>query len=139
MITGFQGEPGAYSEIAASRIGTPLGFRTFHDVFRAIIDGEVQCGALPVENSLGGSIHENYDLLLKYSVEIIAETFVRIEHCLLGLPGATIETARAVLSHPQALMQCDKFLHEHPELEAIAAYDTAGSAKLIRESGAKDR
>ena len=139
MIIGFQGEPGAYSEIAASRIGTPRGFRTFLDVFQAIIKNDVQCGALPIENSLGGSIHENYDLLLKYPVEIIAETFVRVEHCLLGLPGTKIETARQVLSHPQALLQCDKFLNEHPGLEPIAAYDTAGSAKLILESGSKEK
>jgi prephenate dehydratase len=139
MIVGFQGEPGAYSEIAASRIGEPRGFRTFHDVFQAIINGEVACGALPVENSLGGSIHENYDLLLKYHVEIVAETFVRIEHCLMGLPGASLGSAKQVLSHPQALAQCDKFLQEHPELEAVAAYDTAGSAKMIRESGEREK
>jgi prephenate dehydratase len=139
MNIGFQGEPGAYSEIAASRVGSPKGYRTFHDVFQAINSGEMDCGALPVENSLGGSIHENYDLLLKYPVEIIAETYVRVEHCLLGLPGSSIETARQVLSHPQALAQCDKFLQEHPELEAVATYDTAGSAKMIRESGAKEK
>ncbi|MEW6732787.1 MAG: prephenate dehydratase domain-containing protein, partial [Acidobacteriota bacterium] len=93
MIVGFQGEPGAYSEIAASRVGRPLGFRSFTDVFQAIVDNQVQCGALPLENSLGGSIHENYDLLLKYPVTIVAETYLRIEHCLLGLPSAKLATA----------------------------------------------
>lgn len=135
MIVGFQGEPGAYSEIAASRIGTPQGFRTFPEVFQAITAGQAQCGALPVENSLGGSIHENYDLLLKYPVQIIAETFVRVEHCLLGLPGASLANARQILSHPQALLQCDRFLNEQATVEAVAAYDTAGSAKIVRETG----
>src|SRR5437870_1001769 len=115
MIVGFQGGPGAYSEIAARRLGPPRGYRASADVFQAIVNKDIDCGALPIENSLGGSIHENYDLLLKFPVKIIAETFVRIEHCLLGLAGASRESARQVLSHPQALMQCDKFLSSHPE------------------------
>lgn len=132
---GFQGEPGAYSEIAAARIGEPVAMRTFEDVFRAIDRGILECGALPLENSLGGSIHENYDLMLRYPVEILAETYVRIEHCLMGLPGASVASARQVLSHPQGLAQCANFIAAHPHLEPVATYDTAGSAKMVRESG----
>ncbi|MCS6884428.1 MAG: prephenate dehydratase [Acidobacteriota bacterium] len=132
---GFQGEQGAYSEIAAMRIGEPVAIRTFEDVFKAITDGRVDCGVLPIENSLGGAVYENYDLMLKYPVEVLAEMYVKIEHCLLGLQGASVESAREVLSHPQALSQCVKFLEENKHILPVATYDTAGSAKMIRASG----
>lgn len=132
---GFQGEPGAYSEIAAARVGEPVPMRTFEDVFKAIERGDVECGALPLENSLGGTIHDNYDLMLSYPVEILAETYVRIEHCLLGLPGSSLAAARQVLSHPQGLAQCAGFISANPRLEPVATYDTAGSAKMIKEGG----
>lgn len=135
----FQGEAGAYSELAAQRVGISKPCRSFTEVFEAVMNRTVEFGAIPLENSLGGTIHENYDLLLKYPVRIVAETYVRIEHCLLGLPGATLETAKQVLSHPQALAQCDLFLDSHPHLEALATYDTAGSAKMIREGGHLER
>ncbi len=131
---GFQGEPGAYSEIAAARVGEPVPMRTFEDVFRAIENGDVECGALPLENSLGGTIYDNYDLMLRYPVEILAETYVKIEHCLLGLPGSSLATARQVLSHPQGLAQCAGFISAN-SLEPVATYDTAGSAKMIKEGG----
>ncbi|HMW01094.1 MAG TPA: prephenate dehydratase [Acidobacteriota bacterium] len=134
-LIAFQGEPGAYSEIAAGRLGRPEGRRRFVDIFEAVTAGQVALGAIPLENSLGGTIHENYDLLLKYPVQIVAETYVPINHCLMGLPQATLEQARQVLSHPQALAQCDVFLASHPEWEIIPAYDTAGSAKMVREAG----
>ncbi|MBX7219796.1 MAG: prephenate dehydratase [Blastocatellia bacterium] len=135
----YQGEPGAYSEIAAGRVGTPIPQRSFTDVFEAVAHGQAALGAVPLENSLGGTIHENYDLLLKYPVRIVAETYVTIEHCLLGLPGATIAAATQALSHPQALAQCDRFFAEHPHLEAVVAYDTAGSAKMVRAAGQPNR
>lgn len=135
----FQGELGAFSEIAARRLGDPVPARSFTDVFVAVTTGKTEAGVVPLENSLGGTIYENYDLLLKYPVRIVAETYVRVEHCLLGLPGATIESARQVLSHPQALAQCDQFLAGHPHLEVVVAYDTAGSAKLIRDENTPDR
>ena len=127
----YQGEPGAYSEIAALRLGQPLPCNSFEEVFSAVENRRADMAVLPMENSLGGSIHQNYDLLLQHPVVIKAETFVKVEHCLLGLGGSSPETAQRVLSHPQALAQCRNFFATHPNLTAEAAYDTAGSAKMI--------
>ncbi len=127
----YQGEPGAYSEIAALRIGVPVPCESFEEVFSAVEQRRVDYAVIPIENSLGGSIHQNYDLLLQHPVTIAAETFVKVEHCLLGLQGASVENAVKVLSHPQALAQCRNFFATHKGLKAEAAYDTAGSAKMI--------
>ncbi len=132
---GYQGEPGAYSEIAAMRFAeNNKPFEDFKHIFQAVVDGSLDYGAIPLENSLGGSIHQNYDYLMEFPVNVIAETYVNIEHCLMGLPGSQLEKATHVLSHPQALMQCKDFLDAHPNLKAEATYDTAGSAKLIAET-----
>ncbi len=130
----YQGEPGAYSEIAALRIGEPKPFESFDEVFAAVENHEVNYAVIPIENSLGGSIHHNYDLLLQHPVTIVAETFIKVKHCLLGIPGATIENGRKALSHPQALAQCRNFFATHPHIKAEVAYDTAGSAKMIAAS-----
>lgn len=127
----YQGEPGAYSEIAALRIGEPVPFESFEEVFAAVECREVNYAVIPIENSLGGSIHQNYDLLLQHPVTIVAETFVKVKHCLLGIHGSTIERAVKVLSHPQALAQCRNFFATHKNIKAEIAYDTAGSAKMI--------
>jgi prephenate dehydratase len=132
-LTAYQGEPGAYSEIAALRIGKPKPFGSFEEVFRAVENREADYAVIPMENSLGGSIHQNYDLLLQHPVVIVAETFVKVEHCLLGIHGASAENAEKVLSHPQALSQCRNFFSTHRWLKPEAAYDTAGSAKMIAE------
>lgn len=134
-LIAYQGEPGAYSEIAALRFGEPQPCESFDDVFAAVTTRKADFAAIPIENSLGGSIHHNYDLLLRNPVIILAETFVKVEHCLLGIPGASVETATRVLSHPQALAQCHNFIATHPSIRAEAAYDTAGSAKMIAENG----
>jgi prephenate dehydratase len=131
LMIAYQGEPGAYSEIAALRIGVPKPFESFEEVFAAVVNRKVDYAVIPIENSLGGSIHQNYDLLLQHPVTIVAETFVKVEHCLLGIPGSSTELARKVLSHPQALAQCRNFFATHKWLKAEVAYDTAGSAKLI--------
>ena len=130
-MTAYQGEPGAYSEIAALRIGEPEPFESFEEVFAAVETHKVDYAVIPIENSLGGSIHQNYDLLLQHPVTIVAETFVKVEHCLLGIHNATIEKARKVLSHPQALAQCRNFFATHKNIKPEVAYDTAGSAKII--------
>lgn len=127
----YQGEPGAYSEIAALRLGEPKPCETFDEVFAAVENREADYAVIPIENSLGGSIHHNYDLLLEHPVVIVAETFVKVEHCLLGLPGSSADRAEKVLSHPQALAQCRNFFSAHKNLKAEVAYDTAGSAKII--------
>ena len=127
----YQGEPGAYSEIAALRIGVPKPCESFEEVFAAVEERSVDYAVIPIENSLGGSIHQNYDLLLQHPVTIAAETFVKVEHCLLGIQGSSVERALKVLSHPQALAQCRNFFAVHRGLKAEAAYDTAGSAKMV--------
>jgi len=135
LMIAYQGEPGAYSEIAALRLGKPLPCSSFEEVFSSVEERRADFAVIPMENSLGGSIHRNYDLLLEHPVMIAAETFVKVEHCLLGLPGSSVEHARRVLSHPQALAQCRNFFREHPNAREEAAYDTAGSAKMIAEAG----
>lgn len=136
-LIAYQGEPGAYSEIAALRFGEPLPCESFDDVFSAVTEQKADYAVIPIENSLGGSIHQNYDLLLRRPVVILAETFVKVEHCLLGLPGSSAETATKAMSHPQALAQCHNFFATHPNIKAEAAYDTAGSAKMVAENGDK--
>lgn len=131
LIIAYQGEPGAYSEIAALRLGRPYPCSSFEEVFSAVEDRRADFAVIPMENSLGGSIHRNYDLLLEHPVVITAETFVKVEHCLLGLPGSSTDTARRVLSHPQALAQCRNFFKTHPNIQEEVAYDTAGSAQFI--------
>ncbi len=130
-MTAYQGEPGAYSEIAALRVGEPKPYESFEEVFAAVEHGKVEYAVIPIENSLGGSIHQNYDLLLQHPVTIVAETFVKVEHCLLGIHHATIGGALKVLSHPQALAQCRNFFATHRHLKPEVAYDTAGSAKIV--------
>ena len=134
-LVAYQGEPGAYSEIAALRFGDPAPFETFDEAFHAVENREVLCAVIPIENSLGGSIHHNYDLLMQHPVRIVAETFVKVEHCLLGLPEASEDVNGKVLSHPQALSQCRNFFAAYRNLKPEVTYDTAGSAKIIAAEG----
>jgi prephenate dehydratase len=133
----FQGETGAYSERAAReffRNGAPtLACRTFGETFVALHTDQARAAVVPIENSLAGSVHQNYDLLLKYEFHITGEIFLRISHHLMALPEVKWEQVRRVYSHPQALEQCREFLEKWPAIEAVPAYDTAGSAKLIAE------
>jgi prephenate dehydratase len=133
MRVAFQGERGAFSEAAALAhfaAVDPLPCRTLADVFDAVEHGQAARGMVPVENSQAGSINETYDLLVRRNLHIVGERHERIEHCLLALPGETLETIRTVASHPQALAQCDAFL-ARGGWETVATYDTAGSAKLV--------
>jgi prephenate dehydratase len=100
--------------------------------------GEVACGVLPIENSIGGSIHRNFDLLLEHKVPIVGEVELPVVHHLLALPGTTLERVRRVYSHPQGLAQCDRFLRTLKGVEIIATYDTAGSAKMIADQKMED-
>ncbi|MFQ3619520.1 MAG: 3-deoxy-7-phosphoheptulonate synthase [Spirochaetales bacterium] len=136
----FQGERGAYSEMAIRsyfhfEVDT-LPQKSFQDVFDAVLEGKVEYGVVPIENSLAGSIHENYDLFLRYpDIKIVGETKLRIVHSLIGLPEATLEQIRKVFSHPQGLAQCARFLDEHPHMERVPFYDTAGSVAYIAREG----
>jgi 3-deoxy-7-phosphoheptulonate synthase len=136
----YQGERGAYSEMALVRFFHDLEFvpmpsRQFRDVFDAVLEGRARYGIVPVENSLAGSVHENYDLLLQYpDVHIQGEIKIRVEHSLIGLAGAAEASIKRVLSHPQALAQCDTYLRAH-EWERVPFYDTAGSVAHIVAEG----
>jgi prephenate dehydratase len=132
----YQGEPGAFSEAAALRIAPEavvLSCKSFEDVFASVDGGPANYGVLPIENSIGGSIHRNYDLLLSHELPIVAEVELPVVHQLLALPGASIDRIRRVYSHPQALAQCERFLRTLKGVEIIATYDTAGSAKMIAD------
>ena len=141
MRIAFQGESGAYSEAAAIRFSDHadlLPCESFDDVFTVVATGKATHGILPVENSIGGSIHRNYDLLLEHDLPIVGEVVLDITHNLLVLPGTTMEQVKKIYSHPQALAQCERFLRSLPGVSVEATYDTAGSAKLVKEKGLKD-
>jgi prephenate dehydratase len=141
MRIAYQGEPGAYSEAAAIAFepaATPVACRSFEDVFAAVQDGRAHRGILPMENSIGGSIHRNYDLLVEHELPIVGEIELRVDHCLMALPGVSLDQIRVVHSHPQALAQCEQFLKGMSGVEIAAVYDTAGGAKLIREGALRD-
>jgi prephenate dehydratase len=134
----FQGEPGAFSGEAARKL---LGHEvelvpceTFEKMFAEVEGGSSDYCLAPIENSLFGSVHQNYDLLLKHSLRIVGETNLRIIHNLIAAPGTKIDDVKRVYSHPVALGQCRRFLSGRPEMRPVAAYDTAGSVKLIMES-----
>jgi prephenate dehydratase len=137
----FQGERGAYSEMAAlNALGDeiePVPCRSFDVVFEKVQSSECDLGLVAVENSLAGSIHRNYDLLLRHDLPIVGETQLRVEHCLITLPGVRLEDVRRVRSHPQALAQCEATLDDLG-VEVVAAHDTAGSVRALRDSGARD-
>lgn len=132
----FQGEIGAYGEEAAAGFFGPdvqlEPCADFADVFAAVSAAKVQFGVVPVENSLEGSINRVYDLLLNSNLMVCGEIELRIAHCLIGNPGANLNSIKKVYSHPQALAQCQRFL-KNLKAELIPAYDTAGSVKIVRE------
>jgi prephenate dehydratase len=142
MKVGFQGEIGAYSEEALSALypgAEKIPFPSFEAAFEAVTAGTVDRAVLPIENSLFGSVHQNYDLLLEHDLIILAEVQLRIRHQLMACPGTRIEDLRRVLSHPQALGQCRDFLRANlPSAAIVPAYDTAGAAKQIAEGGHMD-
>jgi len=141
MRIAFQGEPGAYSEAAALRFSShaeTLPCESFEQVFEAVQTGKTTFGILPIENSIGGSIHRNYDLLLEHELPIVAEVELPVVHHLLALPGATLAGLKRVYSHPQALAQCERFLRTLSGVDIIATYDTAGSAKMVADAGSTE-
>jgi len=141
IAVAFQGEIGAYSEEAALRFfGASIQTRPcerFEDVFKAVEAGEAPFGVVPVENSLEGSINRVYDLLLESSLMVCGEINLRISHCLIAPAGVGLDNIRRVYSHPQALAQCRTFL-SHLNYELMPAVDTAGSARMIKDSGFSD-
>jgi prephenate dehydratase len=141
MRIAFQGAPGAFSEVAAQRAWPgveTVACEQFEDVFASVAAARTSHGLLPIENSTGGSIHRNYDLLLEHDLPIVAETQLQVVHHLIALPGTELGQIRRVWSHPQALAQCEFFLRSLPNVEIVATYDTAGSARSIRDQGLTD-
>jgi prephenate dehydratase len=138
MKIAIQGEPGAFSHEAALKFVpgaeiVPCALSA--EVFAALDAGTADAAAIPIENSLAGSVLEHFDLLLKHDVKVVEETLLRIRHNLIVLPGVTVAEINRVYSHPVALAQCRQFLSNHPAMKAIAFYDTAGSVKQLAELG----
>jgi len=135
----FQGELGAFSQVAIRQFfgarAEPIPHPRFEDMFMALKKGSVDAAAVPIENTLAGSVHENYDLLLKYPFEITAETNVRVVHNLIAPPGVALSEIRRAYSHPVALNQCLDFFARHPQIERVPFYDTAGSVKMVMGDG----
>ena len=141
MKVAFQGERGAYSEAAAIAFFgdgiEPVTCPTFDAVFDAVDCGECERGIVPVENSLAGSIHRNYDLLQRHTLSIVGEHIFRVRHCLIAHPGATLTGIRKIISHPQALAQCEGYV-DRLGLEREPWYDTAGAVKSLLEEARHD-
>lgn len=137
MSVAYQGLAGAYSEAAAAALfpGQELAAqRTFSDVFAALASGGVDAAVVPVENSHAGAVADVYDLLRTHQdARIVAEAIVRVRHCLLAVPGATLDGIRVARSHPQALAQVEDFLTAHAVTPEVA-YDTAGAAMDVAEA-----
>ncbi len=137
MRVAFQGELGAFSQQAIQQLlgakAQPVPQARFDQVFAALAKGSVHAAAIPIENTLHGSIYANYDLLLKYDFVITAETNVRVVHNLIAPPGMTFAQVRKVYSHEVALNQCLDFFARHKRVEREPFYDTAGSVKMIME------
>lgn len=133
MIVGYQGEPGAFSEEAATRYfgssATCLGYATFAQLIRAVALREVEYALLPIENSIVGALHEPRALLAAYpQLETHAEIWHPIEQCLIGVPGATLAGVHGVVSHPVALAQCARTL---ARFQQTPADDTAGAVRAV--------
>lgn len=133
----FQGELGAFSHAAAIKLvgaeAPLLPCESFKQVFQALRQENAVKAVIPIENTLHGSVHENYDYILQFGMPISGETTLRISHNLLGLPGTKLTQIRQAFSHPVALSQCRRFFEQHPQIEPVAFYDTAGSAKMLKE------
>jgi prephenate dehydratase len=138
----FQGELGAYSEMAARayfhEAVAVMPQPNFAALFTAVENGACTHGMVPIENSLMGSIHENYDHLLKRKVQIVGEIKLRIKHNLIVNPGVRLEAIRHIYSQPPALAQCTQFIASLTAAEAVVAADTAGAVKSLKVSGARD-
>ncbi len=138
----FQGARGAFSEEAARKLLGPrvavLPCERFEDVFRSLQEGRAEGAVVPIENTLAGSVHENYDHLQTFELPIVAETSVRIVHNLIAPQGVAFSKIKRVFSHPVSLNQCLDFFARNPQIERVPFYDTAGSVKMAIEEGLKD-
>ncbi len=142
ITVAVQGERGSYSEVAATRLLrdkiTLRCCERFEEVFRLTAKKDIQYCLVPLENSLSGSIHKNYDLLLRYKLKISREINLQIKHNLITAPDVSFEEINTVFSHPVALAQCERFFEKFPRLVKRSAYDTSGSVKRIVEENLRD-
>ncbi len=132
-LVAYQGEPGAYSEEGAQTLFPAAELRplsSIRKVFEAVEVGRIDFGLVPIDNSQAGSINETYDLFLRHGLHLVGETVVRVDHCLIALPGTAIDDLAEVISHPQAIAQCEEFLNAL-DVRIRAEYDTAGAGKRI--------
>ena len=138
----FQGELGAFSHRAAHKIFgpdiNPYHCLSFEDVFNAVSRKKAECAVIPIENTLAGSIHQNFDLLAHHSLEVVGETSLRVQHNLIAYPGTSLRQIRQIYSHPAALEQCKHLLRRLRSIEKVSFYDTAGSVKYIRDRGLRN-
>jgi prephenate dehydratase len=135
-VVAYQGEPGAYSEAGAHALFPDAEhhpFPSIRTVFESVEVGRARWGLVPMDNSQAGSINETYDLFLRHGLHLVGETIVRVDHALLALPGSTIDDVREVISHPQAIAQCEEFLSGLDDVNVRAEYNTAGAAKRIAD------
>lgn len=137
----YQGEPGAYSDLAVRQYfgdaGVGVPFRTFADVLDAVVTGACDRALLPVENAIVGRVQVALDALAPVESELLIEGEYRlpVELCLLGVPGAMLATVRTVRGHPVALAQCRIFAARHPWFDTVAHDDSAGAAREVAETG----
>lgn len=135
----FQGEPGAFSQIAARKLlgdaVQTVACPSFESLFGSISEGRADLILAPMENTLAGPVLRCYDLLYQGSLTMIGEVILRISHCVIGSPGSSLDTIRRVQSHPVALAQCERFFAAHPGISKAVAEDTAGSVRQIMEAG----
>jgi len=139
LTVAIQGEKGAFSHQAALAALGPgievLSRATFDELFDSVVEEKADRALVPIENSLHGSIHENYDRLKSRPLHIVGETQLRIRQCLIARPGCSVGMIRRVASHPVALAQCRRFFAERPQVEAVSAYDTAGAVQDLMKGG----
>jgi prephenate dehydratase len=142
MRIAFQGERGAFGELAAveyfgSKVSA-MPQAEFADVFQAVEKGAAAYGVIPIENSLAGSIHQNYDLFLDSRLFIVGEVYLRVSHYLIANRGVPRRNIKQIFSHPQALAQCKKYLKRFPNLKITAVSNTAIGVKMIRDNAMRD-
>jgi len=135
----FIGEFGAYSHKASlGYFGdeiTPVPMKTFRDIFNAVREGNCQYGVVPLENSLSGSIHENYDLLQEYDLKIIGEITIRVKHALIAHENVSKKDIRKILGPPLALSQCRNYMDQYPDIEIVPVTSTSSAVRQVKESG----
>lgn len=142
MSVAFVGEPGSFSELAAKQyFGNRKKYiprREFKDVYDAVHSGDAEFCVLPIENSLAGSVHENYDLLIKGDLLIVGEIYLKVSHFLLANKGISKKDVEKIYSHPQPLAQCRNYLSKFKDIEQISVSTTSAAVKLIKEEKMKN-